>query len=69
MPIRTNSLAPDEPCIQACNCAGRNMNDVEIVETCLERREAIRAIKTNKARPVFLDSSDGFEGFRRGSRD
>ncbi|HEX9955547.1 MAG TPA: LytTR family DNA-binding domain-containing protein, partial [Allosphingosinicella sp.] len=39
-------------------------DDVEIVETCSNGREAIRAIKTNKPDLVFLDiQMPGFDGF------
>jgi two-component system LytT family response regulator len=40
------------------------MTDVEIVETCSNGREAIRAIKTHKPDLVFLDiQMPGFDGF------
>ena len=38
--------------------------DVEIIETCSNGREAIRAIKTHKPDLVFLDiQMPGFDGF------
>ena len=64
MPIRT-ILVDDEPlAIQGLQLRLQAHDDVEIVETCLNGREAIRAIKTQKPDLVFLDiQMPGFDGF------
>src|SRR3569623_190209 len=55
MTIRT-ILVDDEPlAIQGLRLRLEKRDDVEIVETCSNGREAIRAIKTNKPALVFLD--------------
>ena len=64
MTIRT-ILVDDEPlAIQGLQLRLAAHEDVEIIETCLNGREAIRAIKTNKPDLVFLDiQMPGFDGF------
>ena len=64
MPIRT-ILVDDEPlAIQGLALRLEEYDDVEVIETCLNGREAIRAIKTQKPDLVFLDiQMPGFDGF------
>jgi two-component system LytT family response regulator len=64
MTIRT-ILVDDEPlAIQGLQLRLEPHRDVEIVETCSNGREAIRAIKTHKPDLVFLDiQMPGFDGF------
>jgi two-component system LytT family response regulator len=64
MTIRT-ILVDDEPlAIQGLQLRLQPHEDVEIVETCLNGREAIRAIKTHKPDLVFLDiQMPSFDGF------
>jgi two-component system, LytTR family, response regulator len=64
MTIRT-ILVDDEPlAIQGLQLRLQKHEDVEIVETCSNGREAIRAIKTHKPDLVFLDiQMPGFDGF------
>ena len=64
MTIRT-ILVDDEPlAIQGLQLRLERFEDVEIIETCSNGREAIRAIKTNKPDLVFLDiQMPGFDGF------
>ena len=64
MTIRT-ILVDDEPlAIQGLQLRLAAHDDVEIVETCSNGREAIRAIKTHKPDLVFLDiQMPGFDGF------
>jgi two-component system LytT family response regulator len=64
MTIRT-ILVDDEPlAIQGLQLRLQPHEDIEIVETCLNGREAIRAIKTHKPDLVFLDiQMPGFDGF------
>jgi two-component system LytT family response regulator len=64
MTIRT-ILVDDEPlAIQGLQLRLERFDDVEIIETCSNGREAIRAIKTNKPDLVFLDiQMPGFDGF------
>jgi two-component system LytT family response regulator len=64
MTIRT-ILVDDEPlAIQGLRLRLEKHDDVEIVGTCSNGREAIRAIKTNKPDLVFLDiQMPGFDGF------
>jgi two-component system LytT family response regulator len=64
MTIRT-ILVDDEPlAIQGLELRLQPHDDVEIVETCSNGREAIRAIKTHKPDLVFLDiQMPGFDGF------
>ena len=64
MTIRT-ILVDDEPlAIQGLQLRLAPHEDVDIIETCLNGREAIRAIKTHKPDLVFLDiQMPGFDGF------
>jgi len=64
MTIRT-ILVDDEPlAIQGLQLRLAPHEDVEIIETCSNGREAIRAIKTHKPDLVFLDiQMPGFDGF------
>lgn len=64
MTIRT-ILVDDEPlAIQGLELRLAAHPDVEIVEKCMNGREAIRAIKTQKPDLVFLDiQMPGFDGF------
>ncbi|WP_420137051.1 LytR/AlgR family response regulator transcription factor [Sphingomonas sp.] len=64
MTIRT-ILVDDEPlAIQGLEVRLAPHEDVEIIETCTNGREAIRAIKTHKPDLVFLDiQMPGFDGF------
>jgi two-component system LytT family response regulator len=64
MSIRT-ILVDDEPlAIQGLQLRLEPHEDVEIIDTCSNGREAIRSIKTNKPDLVFLDiQMPGFDGF------
>jgi len=64
MTIRT-ILVDDEPlAIQGLQLRLQPHEDVEIIATCVNGREAIRAIKTHKPDLVFLDiQMPGFDGF------
>jgi two-component system, LytTR family, response regulator len=64
MTIRT-ILVDDEPlAIQGLELRLQRFEDVEIVERCMNGREAISAIKTHKPDLVFLDiQMPGFDGF------
>lgn len=64
MTIRT-ILVDDEPlAIQGLQLRLEKHEDVEIIDTCSNGREAIRAIKTHKPDLVFLDiQMPGFDGF------
>ena len=64
MTIRT-ILVDDEPlAIQGLQLRLDKHEDVEIVDTCSNGREAIRSIKTHKPDLVFLDiQMPGFDGF------
>ncbi|MGE3396787.1 MAG: LytR/AlgR family response regulator transcription factor [Sphingomonas sp.] len=64
MPIRT-ILVDDEPlAIQGLQLRLEPFDDIEIVDTCSNGREAIRSIKTHKPDLVFLDiQMPGFDGF------
>ena len=64
MSIRT-ILVDDEPlAIQGLQLRLEKFEDVEIVDTCSNGREAIRSIKTHKPDLVFLDiQMPGFDGF------
>jgi two-component system LytT family response regulator len=64
MTIRT-ILVDDEPlAIQGLQLRLQRYEDVEIIDTCLNGREAIRSIKTHKPDLVFLDiQMPGFDGF------
>jgi two-component system LytT family response regulator len=64
MTIRT-ILVDDEPlAIQGLKLRLERHEDVEIIDTCSNGREAIRSIKTHKPDLVFLDiQMPGFDGF------
>ena len=64
MNIRT-ILVDDEPlAIQGLRLRLEKHDDVEIIDTCSNGREAIRSIKTHKPDLVFLDiQMPGFDGF------
>ncbi|MGF1550163.1 MAG: LytR/AlgR family response regulator transcription factor [Sphingomonadaceae bacterium] len=64
MTIRT-ILVDDEPlAIQGLELRLEKYDDVEVIDTCLNGREAIRSIKTHKPDLVFLDiQMPGFDGF------
>src|ERR1700712_1525903 len=64
MTIRT-ILVDDEPlATQGLQLRLAAHDDVEIVDTCMNGREAIRSIKTHKPDLVFLDiQMPGFDGF------
>ncbi len=64
MTIRT-ILVDDEPlAIQGMQLRLEAHADVEIIDTCVNGREAIRSIKTHKPDLVFLDiQMPGFDGF------
>ncbi|MGE0774749.1 MAG: LytR/AlgR family response regulator transcription factor [Sphingomonadaceae bacterium] len=64
MTIRT-ILVDDEPlAIQGLELRLEPHEDIEIIDRCLNGREAIRAIKTHKPDLVFLDiQMPGFDGF------
>jgi two-component system LytT family response regulator len=55
MTIRTILVDDEKLAIQGLELRLEAHPDVEIVETCLNGREAIRAIKTQKPDLVFLD--------------
>lgn len=64
MTIRTILVDDETLAIQGLQLRLEPFDDVEIVETCTNGREAIRAIKTNKPDLVFLDiQMPGFDGF------
>ncbi|BAK68069.1 MULTISPECIES: LytR/AlgR family response regulator transcription factor [Sphingobium] len=64
MTIRTILVDDESLAIQGLTLRLEAHPDVEIVETCTNGREAIRAIKTHKPDLVFLDiQMPGFDGF------
>jgi two-component system, LytTR family, response regulator len=64
MSIRTILVDDEKLAIQGLQVRLEAHPDVEIIETCLNGREAIRAIKTHKPDLVFLDiQMPGFDGF------
>ncbi len=64
MSIRTILVDDEKLAIQGMQLRLEAHSDVEIVETCTNGREAIRAIKTHKPDLVFLDiQMPGFDGF------
>ena len=64
MTIRTILVDDEKLAIQGLALRLTAHDDVEIVETCQNGREAIRAIKTHKPDLVFLDiQMPGFDGF------
>ena len=64
MTIRTILVDDESLAIQGLQLRLQAHEDVEIIETCTNGREAIRAIKTHKHDLVFLDiQMPGFDGF------
>ena len=64
MTIRTILVDDESLAIQGLQLRLEPHEDVEIIETCTNGREAIRAIKTHKPDLVFLDiQMPGFDGF------
>ncbi|WCT74370.1 LytTR family DNA-binding domain-containing protein [Sphingomonas naphthae] len=64
MSIRTILVDDETLAIQGLELRLQSHEDVEIVERCMNGREAIRAIKTHKPDLVFLDiQMPGFDGF------
>ena len=64
MTIRTILVDDEKLAIQGLQHRLNAHSDVEIIDTCLNGREAIRAIKTHKPDLVFLDiQMPGFDGF------
>lgn len=64
MTIRTILVDDETLAIQGLALRLQDRPDVEIIETCNNGREAIRAIKTHKPDLVFLDiQMPGFDGF------
>ena len=64
MTIRTILVDDESLAIQGLKLRLEAHPDVEIIETCTNGREAIRAIKTHKPDLVFLDiQMPGFDGF------
>lgn len=64
MTIRTILVDDEKLAIQGLQLRLEPFADVEIIETCLNGREAIRKIKTEKPDLVFLDiQMPGFDGF------
>ena len=64
MTIRTILVDDESLAIQGLALRLQTHEDVEIIETCTNGREAIRAIKTHKPDLVFLDiQMPGFDGF------
>lgn len=64
MTIRTILVDDEKLAIQGLQLRLEPYADIEIIETCANGREAIRAIKTLKPDLVFLDiQMPGFDGF------
>ena len=64
MTIRTLIVDDEKLAIQGLQLRLEPYSDVEIIGTCSNGREAIRAIKTHKPDLVFLDiQMPGFDGF------
>jgi two-component system LytT family response regulator len=64
MTIRTLLVDDEKLAIQGLQLRLEPFDDVEIIGTCQNGREAIRAIKTKKPDLVFLDiQMPGFDGF------
>jgi two-component system, LytTR family, response regulator len=64
MSIRTIIVDDENLAIQGLKFRLEEHADIEIIETCMNGREAIRAIKTHKPDLVFLDvQMPGFDGF------
>lgn len=64
MTIRTILVDDEKLAIQGLQLRLQAFDDVEIIDTCANGREAIRKIKTEKPDLVFLDiQMPGFDGF------
>ncbi len=64
MTIRTILVDDEKLAIQGLELRLEAHPDIEIIDTCLNGREAIRSVKTNKPDLVFLDiQMPGFDGF------
>ncbi|RPF71495.1 LytR/AlgR family response regulator transcription factor [Aurantiacibacter spongiae] len=64
MSIRTILVDDEKLAIQGLQLRLEPFSDIEVIETCANGREAIRAIKTLKPDLVFLDiQMPGFDGF------
>ena len=64
MTIRTLLVDDEKLAIQGLQLRLEKFEDIEIIGTCANGREAIRAIKTQKPDLVFLDiQMPGFDGF------
>lgn len=64
MTIRTILVDDEKLAVQGLQLRLEPFEDVEVIETCQNGREAIRAIKTLKPDLVFLDiQMPGFDGF------
>lgn len=64
MTIRTILVDDEKLAIQGLQLRLERYDDVEIIDTCSNGREAIRKIKTGKPDLVFLDiQMPGFDGF------
>ncbi len=64
MSIRTIVVDDEKLAIQGLQLRLEPFSDIEVIETCANGREAIRAIKTQKPDLVFLDiQMPGFDGF------
>ena len=64
MTIRTILVDDEKLAIQGLQLRLEPFDDVEIIDTCANGREAIRKIKTEKPDLVFLDiQMPGFDGF------
>ena len=64
MTIRTILVDDEKLAVQGLQLRLEPFEDVEIIDTCQNGREAIRAIKTQKPDLVFLDiQMPGFDGF------
>lgn len=64
MTIRTLLVDDEKLAIQGLQLRLEAFEDVEIIDTCANGREAIRKIKTEKPDLVFLDiQMPGFDGF------
>lgn len=64
MTIRTILVDDESLAIQGLQLRLEGHEDVEIIDTCTNGREAIRSIKTHKPDLVFLDiQMPGFDGF------
>ena len=64
MTIRTIIVDDEKLAIQGLQLRLEPFEDVEVIDTCSNGREAIRTIKTEKPNLVFLDiQMPGFDGF------